>query len=165
MVRASLRRARSISHTLLFSHCRKNSTTCTGDRSLAHFGWTCIFCSLTSHQWGRTELHSMLRGFHFHPPLKSDLQNAENGDGRADEEINSVSDSFTSSSSEQRYYWQGTCFHNYEVPRWVQKSRQVSSDARPIYVEPRRAMQVAVNTRFSLIAIGTLRYLSFKPSR
>lgn len=69
-----------------------------------------------------------------------------------------------SSSSERRFYWQGTCFHNYEVPRWVQKSRQVSNDARPIYIEPRRATQVAVNARFSLIAVGTLRYVSFEQS-
>ncbi|KAL4069425.1 RIC1-domain-containing protein [Scleroderma citrinum] len=89
--------------------------------------------------------------------IASGHQNAERGSSRA--ELSSLSDSFTSSNSEHRYYWQGTCFHDYEVPRWVQKSRQVSNDdsdnRRPIYVEPRRAMQVAVNTRFSLIAIGT----------
>ena len=48
----------------------------------------------------------MLRDFHFRPLLTSGLQNAENGDGRVDEEMNSISDSFTSSSSEQQYNWQ-----------------------------------------------------------
>ncbi|KAG6335629.1 hypothetical protein ID866_3465 [Astraeus odoratus] len=77
-------------------------------------------------------------------------------DGRPDRESRSSTDS----SSEHEYHWQGSCFHNYEVPRWVQKSRQFthdgSGDKRPPYVEPRRATQVAVNARFSLIAVGTL---------
>ncbi|KAF9243850.1 RIC1-domain-containing protein [Melanogaster broomeanus] len=55
--------------------------------------------------------------------------------------------------------WQGTCIHNFEIPRWVQKSRYVESDGSdnvsPVYIEPRRAVEVAVNARFSLVAVGT----------
>ncbi|EGO28420.1 hypothetical protein SERLADRAFT_445869 [Serpula lacrymans var. lacrymans S7.9] len=74
--------------------------------------------------------------------------------------INRRSSSPERNTSAQRHYqWQGTCIHNYEVPRWVQKRRQTeddeSSGASPLYVEPRRATTVAVNEKFSLIAIGT----------
>ncbi|KAJ6626842.1 RIC1-domain-containing protein [Mycena sp. CBHHK59/15] len=84
----------------------------------------------------------------------------------------------TSSSQEQRPIWQGTCIHDFETPRWVQKSRRIeqhedldadleaelytSSDEsikgkgkeRAVYDEPRRAVAVAINGKFSLVAIG-----------
>jgi hypothetical protein len=75
--------------------------------------------------------------------------------------------------------WQGTCIHDFEIPRWVQKSRRIdthvdpdadpeeesyqSSDGdsitgkgkgRAVYNEPRRAVAVAINGKFSLVAIG-----------
>ncbi|KIJ68689.1 hypothetical protein HYDPIDRAFT_179745 [Hydnomerulius pinastri MD-312] len=67
--------------------------------------------------------------------------------------------SVDSSASGHEHHWQGTCIHNFEVPRWVQKSRHVESDGSDsgasAYVEPRRAVEVAVNARFSLVAVGT----------
>lgn len=55
--------------------------------------------------------------------------------------------------------WHGTCIHNIEVPKWVQKRRQVCPDDpeayRPAYNEPRRAEVVAINAKFSLVATGT----------
>ncbi|KAJ7124731.1 RIC1-domain-containing protein [Mycena crocata] len=87
----------------------------------------------------------------------------------------------TSSPTEQKSTWQGTCIHDFEVPRWVQKSRRIetgeleldaeaddgvyqSSDGsesikgkgkgRAVYNEPRRAVTVAVNGKFSLVAVG-----------
>ncbi|KAG6381430.1 RIC1-domain-containing protein [Boletus reticuloceps] len=46
-----------------------------------------------------------------------------------------------------------------KVPRWVQKSRHIDSDGSSTgastYEEPRRAVEVAVNARFSLVAVGT----------
>ncbi|TFK36804.1 RIC1-domain-containing protein [Crucibulum laeve] len=62
--------------------------------------------------------------------------------------------------SEQRLGWYGTCIHNFESPRWVQKRRRIdpdtpASDRDRIYEEPRRATAVALNEKFSLIAIGT----------
>ncbi|KAH9835839.1 RIC1-domain-containing protein [Rhodofomes roseus] len=63
----------------------------------------------------------------------------------------------TRSHSEAR--WQGTCIHSVEPPRWVQKRRRQDpsdmKDGEYPYHEPRRAMTVAMNTRFSLIATGT----------
>ncbi|KIJ21502.1 hypothetical protein PAXINDRAFT_95072 [Paxillus involutus ATCC 200175] len=64
-----------------------------------------------------------------------------------------------SSASLHDHHWQGTCIHNFEIPRWVQKSRHIEPDGSgerpPVYVEPRRAVEVAVNARFSLVAVGT----------
>ncbi|THH29722.1 hypothetical protein EUX98_g4465 [Antrodiella citrinella] len=55
--------------------------------------------------------------------------------------------------------WRGTCVHDIEVPRWVQKRRHVPADDpeadQHAYNEPRRAKCVAVNTKFSLVATGT----------
>ncbi|KAL0950714.1 hypothetical protein HGRIS_007490 [Hohenbuehelia grisea] len=58
--------------------------------------------------------------------------------------------------------WQGTCIHDFEMPRWLQKRRQVDTDdenadaaSSPVFEDPNRAVVVAVNGKFSLIAIGT----------
>ncbi|KAF8634465.1 hypothetical protein AX15_000906 [Amanita polypyramis BW_CC] len=70
------------------------------------------------------------------------------------------------------YLWQGTCIHDFKTPKWVQK-RRVNEDGEAddllhTYNEPRRAMVVAVNNKFSIIAIGTqsgaLEYANF-PSK
>ncbi|KAF8446212.1 RIC1-domain-containing protein [Boletus edulis BED1] len=62
-------------------------------------------------------------------------------------------------SLQNEHRWRGTCIHSFEVPRWVQKSRHIESDGSSTgastYEEPRRAVEVAVNARFSLVAIGT----------
>ncbi|KAL1713253.1 RIC1-domain-containing protein [Schizophyllum commune] len=57
--------------------------------------------------------------------------------------------------------WQGTCVHDFEPPRWVQKRRRIEPGETPPpgwvpYEEPRRAVSVAVNGKFSLVAIGTI---------
>lgn len=44
------------------------------------------------------------------------------------------------------------------IPRWAQKRRQVDSDDTHSlfdYDEPKRAVAVAVNIKFSLVAVGT----------
>ena len=55
--------------------------------------------------------------------------------------------------------WLGTCIHDFQTPKWVQKQRRVedSGAAIPVrsYEEPGRATCVAINTKFSLISIGT----------
>jgi WD40 repeat protein len=70
--------------------------------------------------------------------------------------------------------WLGTCVHDVQVPKWVQKRKQVylgeGEDVRvDDYEQPRRAVKVAVNMRFSLIAIGTrcgnVEYTSFPSQR
>ncbi|KAN0100860.1 RIC1 domain containing protein [Tylopilus felleus] len=83
------------------------------------------------------------------------------GDPKADkgEKAEDRSSSVSSDPLQSEHRWEGTCIHNFEVPRWVQKSRHVegddSSSRGPVYEEPRRAVEVAVNARFSLVAVGT----------
>ncbi|KAG7099576.1 hypothetical protein E1B28_001406 [Marasmius oreades] len=56
--------------------------------------------------------------------------------------------------------WRGTCIHDFESPRCVQKQRRVEPDTplhernRPVYIDPQHAVKIAINGRFSLIAIG-----------
>jgi len=53
--------------------------------------------------------------------------------------------------------WIGTCVHTSPIPRSIQKRRQLEeSDTHEIfdYPEPRKAVEVAVNLKFSLIAVG-----------
>ncbi|OCH96704.1 RIC1-domain-containing protein [Obba rivulosa] len=60
------------------------------------------------------------------------------------------------SANLQQPQWQGTCIHNVEPPRWVQKRRQTDPDSQePAYQDPRRAVAVVINAKFSLFAIGT----------
>lgn len=99
----------------------------------------------------------------------------------------SASTNSTSSAKGQKSTWQGTCIHDFETPRWVQKSRHVEADpdgdiedlyqssdgdsvhskvkGRAVYSEPRRAVAVAINGKFSLVAIGmaggSLQYTPF----
>lgn len=63
-----------------------------------------------------------------------------------------------------RLFWQGHCIHDFETPKWVQKQRRIDPD-KPrhergrFYEEPRHAKAIAINAKFSLIAIGTLGYV------
>ncbi len=58
----------------------------------------------------------------------------------------------------QHSAWMGTCIHDFEIPRWVQKQKRVDPrEDKPVYFEPKRAVQLAVNAKFSLIAVGLLR--------
>ncbi|KAH9947946.1 RIC1-domain-containing protein [Amylocystis lapponica] len=64
-----------------------------------------------------------------------------------------------STHSQKRLQWHGTCIHDVQAPRWVQKRRKTEhedflSGGFP-YEEPRRAMVVAINAKFSLVAVGT----------
>ncbi|KAG1885597.1 RIC1-domain-containing protein [Suillus subluteus] len=80
---------------------------------------------------------------------KSSTPNLANGTSRP---------STDSSGSQSHYHWEGTCIHNFDVPRWVQKQRSTddgSGLSSSTYIEPRRAVAIDVNTRFSLVAIGT----------
>ncbi|KAF5375289.1 hypothetical protein D9758_000014 [Tetrapyrgos nigripes] len=58
--------------------------------------------------------------------------------------------------------WQGMCVHDFDTPKWVQKQRRIDPDEplhqrdRKVYVEPKRAVLIAVNAKFSLIAVGML---------
>lgn len=51
--------------------------------------------------------------------------------------------------------------HDFKTPRWVEKQRRVDPDEplherdRRTYVEPKQAVVVAINGKFSLLAIGT----------
>jgi hypothetical protein len=63
-------------------------------------------------------------------------------------------------SLQTRSAWRGTCVHDFETPRWVQKQRRIDPDEplherNRVYEEPRRAVAIAINGTFSLIAIGT----------
>ena len=62
-----------------------------------------------------------------------------------------------SASSARPFQWHGTCIHHIDPPRWVQKRKQV--DPGDVvgygYNEPRRAMAIALNPKFSLVAVGT----------
>lgn len=65
------------------------------------------------------------------------------------------------SKPHQRFGWQGTCIHDFTIPKWAQKQRHVDISevpSTPIYQEPKRATAVAINTRFSIFAIGTYGY-------
>ncbi|EPS99074.1 hypothetical protein FOMPIDRAFT_1125058 [Fomitopsis schrenkii] len=86
-------------------------------------------------------------------PARGSLSNASQAsqqDGRRSQD---------SSRSHTDARWQGTCIHSVEPPRWVQKRRRRDpgdlKDGEYPYDEPRRVMTVAMNTRLSLIAIGT----------
>ncbi|KAM5532186.1 hypothetical protein V8D89_014142 [Ganoderma adspersum] len=62
-----------------------------------------------------------------------------------------------SAGSARPFQWHGTCVHHIDPPRWVQKRRQVDPGdvVGYAYNEPRRAMAVALNPKFSLVAVGT----------
>ena len=65
-----------------------------------------------------------------------------------------------SESSNVPLRWHGTCIHDFQTPKWVQKQRRVDSETsgiEDIYQEPRRATCVAINIKFSLFAFGTHR--------
>ncbi|OAX44898.1 RIC1-domain-containing protein [Rhizopogon vinicolor AM-OR11-026] len=87
----------------------------------------------------------------------SELSEEETDGGSTATRTNGTSRPSTESSrSQSLYYWQGTCIHNFEVPRWVQKQRSVDDGSgSSIYLEPRRAAVIAVNAKFSLVAVGT----------
>lgn len=76
----------------------------------------------------------------------------QEGQGR-----DSVSSDSHRPTQQVRLGWQGTCVHDYDMPKWVGKRRQVDPEQTPserVYEEPKRAVSVAINGKFSLMAIG-----------
>ncbi|CAA7259964.1 unnamed protein product [Cyclocybe aegerita] len=56
--------------------------------------------------------------------------------------------------------WNGTCIHDFQAPKWIQKQRRIEPDDEEpdhtrVYRDQNHATWVAVNSKFSLIAIGT----------
>lgn len=89
------------------------------------------------------------------------------------EDVRSVSDDKSQSPQPlqdpepvARSMWSGTCIHNYQSPRWVEKQRSIDPTQplhqreRRVYVEPKRATAVAINGKFSMLAIGMLGYVT-----
>ena len=58
--------------------------------------------------------------------------------------------------------WQGICVHDIETPKWMQKQKAtiIVDDEEQLssLEESRRAVRVAVNSKFSVVAIGMRRY-------
>ncbi|KAL5534531.1 hypothetical protein ACEPAG_994 [Sanghuangporus baumii] len=61
------------------------------------------------------------------------------------------------SSMDSLLQWQGVCIHDVEPPRWVQKQRALAPyDSTEFdYIDSRRAVCVAANSKFSVVATGT----------
>ncbi|PAV22254.1 RIC1-domain-containing [Pyrrhoderma noxium] len=57
--------------------------------------------------------------------------------------------------------WQGVCIHDVEAPRWVQKQKATEDNAEFDYIDSRRAVCIAINSKFSLVATGTQRIGEF----
>ena len=69
-----------------------------------------------------------------------------------------------SANSRSSFRWQGSCIHDVQVPKWVQKRKQVHPDeatSADDYEQPRRAVKVVVNMKFSLVAVGTQWYFDY----
>ncbi|KAF5377213.1 hypothetical protein D9615_006326 [Tricholomella constricta] len=82
-------------------------------------------------------------------------------DDATQDEANHHRMSFDSTSGAYSHKsWRGTCVHDFETPRWVQKQRRIDPDeplhqGDRVYKEPRRVVAMAINSKFSFIAIGT----------
>ncbi|TCD70639.1 hypothetical protein EIP91_002358 [Steccherinum ochraceum] len=91
------------------------------------------------------------------PPSASDLSTT--AEGTHIPQRSSRRDSTDSVGSQVNLEWRGTCVHDIEVPKWVQKRRHIPADdpeaEQHAYQDPRRAKCIAVNTKFSLVATGT----------
>lgn len=78
---------------------------------------------------------------------------------RRDTRADKARRSADSTASRSGHVWQGTCIHDVEPPKWVQKRKLIRPDGpdgdKYHWEEPRRAVAVAINTKFSVVAIGT----------
>ncbi|KAI5123710.1 hypothetical protein M0805_000304 [Coniferiporia weirii] len=75
-----------------------------------------------------------------------------------DEEQRKPNQERTHSSEVSTLQWQGICIHDVEPPRWVQKQKASASDnvdSEFDYIEPRKAVCIAINSKFSVVATGT----------
>ncbi|KAI0768593.1 RIC1-domain-containing protein [Trametes elegans] len=93
-------------------------------------------------------------------PSPSDVSVGEDERAQASTRLGPLSHSrpsVDSSSSQRPLQWHGTCVHHVDPPRWVQKRKHVdpADVAKYAYTEPRRAMTVALNPKFSMLAVGT----------
>ncbi|KIL71832.1 hypothetical protein M378DRAFT_155455 [Amanita muscaria Koide BX008] len=70
--------------------------------------------------------------------------------------IESPSQAPPDNAASQPSSWQGTCVHDFQTPKWVQKRPLLEGEDAVLstYDEPRRALAIAVNSKFSVIAIG-----------
>ncbi|KAI0374480.1 RIC1-domain-containing protein [Pilatotrama ljubarskyi] len=91
--------------------------------------------------------------------IASSVSEASGGDEeRAQlEQLPHSRQSSDSASSVRGLQWHGTCIHRVDPPRWVQKRKHVDPGdvAKYTYTEPRRAMVIALNPKFSMLAVGT----------
>ena len=65
------------------------------------------------------------------------------------EEMEEQTESITST-------WQGICIHDVEPPRWVQKQKASphADETEFDFIESRRAVHLAANAKFSVVATG-----------
>ncbi|KAK7058364.1 WD40 repeat protein [Paramarasmius palmivorus] len=99
------------------------------------------------------------------PPSPLDVSESNDGQPPFSPSKNPA-DRPSSESQQNTFYWEGTCIHDFDMPRWVQKQRRVDPDEplhereRKAYIDPNSAVAVAINGKFSLIAVGTLSFPS-----
>ncbi|KAJ3890952.1 RIC1-domain-containing protein [Lentinula edodes] len=89
--------------------------------------------------------------------LPSDSKNASNINLSESHQLQTQKLDNPRSADGQRSIWMGTCIHDFETPRWVQKQRRVEPEEHgSVYFESRRAVRLAIIAKFSLIAVGML---------
>ncbi|KAJ4499107.1 RIC1-domain-containing protein [Lentinula lateritia] len=89
--------------------------------------------------------------------LPSDSKNASNINLSENDQLQTQKLDHPRFADGSRNVWMGTCIHDFETPRWVQKQRRVEPEEHgSVYFEPRRAVRTAINAKFSLIAVGML---------
>ncbi|KAJ3885220.1 hypothetical protein GG344DRAFT_82968 [Lentinula edodes] len=98
--------------------------------------------------------------------LPSDSKNASNINLSKNDQLQTQKLDNPRFADGQRNMWMGTCIHHFETPRWVQKQRRVEPEEHgSVYFEPRRAVRLAINAKFSLIASffirGGIQYTTF----
>ncbi|KAH7880335.1 RIC1-domain-containing protein [Lentinula edodes] len=89
--------------------------------------------------------------------LPSDSKNASNINLSESHQLQTQKLDHPRFADGSRNVWMGTCIHDFETPRWVQKQRRVEPEEHgSVYFEPRRAVRLVINAKFSLIAVGML---------
>ncbi|KAH7875637.1 uncharacterized protein C8R40DRAFT_1170224 [Lentinula edodes] len=89
--------------------------------------------------------------------LPSDSKNASNINLSENDQLQTQKLDNPRFADGQWNVWMGTCIHHFETPRWVQRQRRVEPEEHgSVYFEPRRAVRLAINAKFSLIAVGML---------
>ncbi|KAH8835929.1 RIC1-domain-containing protein, partial [Flagelloscypha sp. PMI_526] len=98
--------------------------------------------------------------------VRLDLNPLFNEEHQAEAEGSSNAEQYQESSADisspphvpSQTTWTGTPIHTFQTPRWVEKQRRVDPTEqlhpRREYDEPRRATEIAINGRFSVVAVG-----------